>query len=77
MFEEGGEGTSVSFQFTTLKRCAFSRAAVTLSLSASCSLTSSSWLCVPGVILTLILKRSESERMSLVVIDRPIHKSGR
>jgi len=38
--------------FNRLVRLAFSRAAATRSLSASCLFTSSAWLCVPSLIFT-------------------------
>lgn len=58
--------------FITSARFGFSRAAATLSLSASCLLTAASDACVPGVISTVTLNRGGKDRMSLTRIESPI-----
>ena len=53
-------------------RLAFSSAAATLSLSASCLLTSSAWLCVPFLIVTSTRKLGGKACSKRTLTPRPI-----
>jgi hypothetical protein len=53
-------------------RFAFSSAAATLSLSASCLLTSSAWLCVPFLIFTSTLKLGGKACSNRTLTPRPM-----
>lgn len=59
--------------FITFIKLLFSRAAATLSLSASCLFTAISEVCVPGVISTVTLNRGGNDRNSFTLIDKPIN----
>lgn len=59
--------------FITLIRCKFSKAAATLSLSASCLLTACSEACVPGLTSTLTLNLDGKHRNSFTRMDKPIN----
>lgn len=58
--------------FTTFIKLSFSRAAATLSLSASCLFTECSALCVPGLISTLTLNVDGKHLSSFTLMDKPI-----
>lgn len=59
--------------FKTDDKCVFSKAAATLSLSSNCLLMAYSDACVPGVMVTDILKRGGRHHKSLTLIDNPIN----
>ena len=56
---------------TTVRRWLFSRAAATLSLSASCLLTAASEAWLPGLMLTLTFHLSGRDLSSFTLIAKP------
>lgn len=59
--------------YKTDDKYVFSKAAATLSLSSNCLLMACSDVCVPGVMVTDILKRGGRHHKSLTLIDNPIN----